>query len=54
MVMNVMHGLAKSNLNFKQERIDLAASFRWAERFNFHEGVADHFHWLLITAVQNS
>ncbi len=38
-----MHGLAKSNLNFKQERIDLAASFRWAERFNFHEGVANHF-----------
>jgi len=34
---------AKSNLNFWQERIDLAAAFRWAERFNFHEGVANHF-----------
>ena len=33
----------KSNMNFWQERIDLAASFRWAERFNFHEGVANHF-----------
>jgi len=30
-------------MNFWQERIDLAASFRWVERFNFHEGVANHF-----------
>lgn len=34
---------AKSNVNFWQVRIDLTAAFRWAERFNFHEGVANHF-----------
>jgi ribulose-5-phosphate 4-epimerase/fuculose-1-phosphate aldolase len=39
----VMQPFVKSNLNFWQERIDLAASFRWAERFNFHEGVVNHF-----------
>mgnify|MGYP006220003997 FL=1 len=33
----------KSNMTFWQERVDLAASFRWAQRFNFHEGVANHF-----------
>ena len=26
-----------------QERCDLAAAFRWAERYDFHEGVANHF-----------
>ncbi len=26
-----------------QERIDLAAAFRWAARLNFHEAVANHF-----------
>ena len=30
-------------MTFWQERVDLAASFRWAQRFNFHEGVANHF-----------
>lgn len=29
--------------NYQQERIDLAAAFRWAERLNLHEGVANHF-----------
>jgi len=24
-------------------RCDLAAAFRWAERYDFHEGVATHF-----------
>lgn len=28
---------------YRAERIDLAASFRWAARLNFHEGVANHF-----------
>ena len=27
----------------RQARIDLAASFRWAERYNWHEAVANHF-----------
>lgn len=29
--------------NYQQERIDLAASFRWAVRFDLHEAVANHF-----------
>ncbi len=31
------------NLPFHQERIDLAASFRWTARLNMHEGVSNHF-----------
>ena len=33
----------KPNINFYEERKDLAASFRWAERINLHEGGANHF-----------
>lgn len=32
-----------SNLTHQQERIDLAASFRWTARLNMHEAVANHF-----------
>ena len=31
------------NLPFWQERVDLAASFRWTARLNMHEGVSNHF-----------
>jgi ribulose-5-phosphate 4-epimerase/fuculose-1-phosphate aldolase len=31
------------NLLYLQERIDLAAAFRWAARLNMHEAVANHF-----------
>ena len=31
------------NLRYWQERIDLAAAFRWAARLNMHEAVANHF-----------
>ncbi len=31
------------NLPYKQERTDMAAAFRWTERLNMHEGVANHF-----------
>jgi ribulose-5-phosphate 4-epimerase/fuculose-1-phosphate aldolase len=31
------------NMAHWQERVDLAAAFRWTERLNFHEGVANHF-----------
>jgi ribulose-5-phosphate 4-epimerase/fuculose-1-phosphate aldolase len=31
------------NMDHWQERVDLAAAFRWTERLNFHEGVANHF-----------
>jgi ribulose-5-phosphate 4-epimerase/fuculose-1-phosphate aldolase len=33
----------KSNLSNWQERVDLAAAFRWTSRLNMHEGVANHF-----------
>lgn len=33
----------RPNLNHWQERVDLAAAFRWTERLNMHEGVANHF-----------
>ena len=39
--MSVTH--LKANMDHWQERVDLAAAFRWAARFNFHEGVANHF-----------
>ncbi len=29
--------------DFKKERTDLAAAFRWAARLNMHEAVANHF-----------
>ena len=32
-----------SNNNYVEERKDLAAAFRWAERCNLHEAVANHF-----------
>ncbi|MEM7358657.1 MAG: class II aldolase/adducin family protein [Pseudomonadota bacterium] len=31
------------NLPYYQERVDLAAAFRWTERLNMHEAVANHF-----------
>jgi len=33
----------RSNLDHWQERVDLAAAFRWTARLNMHEGVANHF-----------
>jgi ribulose-5-phosphate 4-epimerase/fuculose-1-phosphate aldolase len=33
----------KLNLSHWQERVDLAAAFRWTARLNMHEGVANHF-----------
>ena len=31
------------NNNYVAERVDLTAAFRWAERLNLHEAVANHF-----------
>jgi len=31
------------NIAFWRERVELAATFRWTERLNFHEAVANHF-----------
>lgn len=33
----------KPNMDHWQERVDLAAAFRWIERLNMHEAVANHF-----------
>jgi len=33
----------KPNMDHWQERVDLAAAFRWTARLNMHEGVANHF-----------
>lgn len=33
----------RPNVDHWQERVDLAASFRWAYRLNMHEAVANHF-----------
>lgn len=32
-----------TNIDHWNERVDLAAAFRWTERLNFHEAVANHF-----------
>lgn len=34
---------ATANIEYWQERTDLAATFRWTERLNMHEAVANHF-----------
>jgi len=33
----------KPNIDHWQERVDMAAAFRWTERLNMHEAVANHF-----------
>ena len=33
----------RPNIEHWQERVDLAAAFRWTERLNMHEAVANHF-----------
>lgn len=33
----------RPNIGHWQDRVDLAATFRWTERLNLHEGVANHF-----------
>jgi len=37
------HSQMKPNMDFWQERVDLAAAFRWAARLDMHEAVANHF-----------
>lgn len=33
----------RPNMDHWQQRVDLAAAFRWTARLNMHEGVANHF-----------
>lgn len=35
--------LVRLNIDHWQERVDLAAAFRWTARLNLHEAVANHF-----------
>ena len=35
--------MSQTNLEYRQERTDLAAAFRWTARLNMHEAVANHF-----------
>jgi ribulose-5-phosphate 4-epimerase/fuculose-1-phosphate aldolase len=35
--------MTQPNMDHWQERVDLAAAFRWTARLNMHEGVANHF-----------
>ena len=39
--MTVTH--LRPNMDNWQERVDLAAAFRWTARLNYHEAVANHF-----------
>lgn len=41
--MEVATLMPRPNLEHWQERIDLAAAFRWTERLNLHEAVSNHF-----------
>ena len=38
-----MNAATRPNMDHWQERVDLAAAFRWTARLNMHEGVANHF-----------
>ena len=35
--------LSKRSNEYREERVELAAAFRWAARLNLHEAVANHF-----------
>lgn len=39
----MLQPLAFANLTHWQERVDMAAAFRWTARLNMHEAVANHF-----------
>ena len=35
--------MTKKDIDYREQREDLAVAFRWAERLNWHEAVANHF-----------
>jgi ribulose-5-phosphate 4-epimerase/fuculose-1-phosphate aldolase len=39
----MLHPVQQANLSFWQERVDMAAAFRWTARLDMHEAVANHF-----------
>ena len=42
------------NISYWKERVDLAAAFRWAARFDLHEGVANHFSFSINDSSRSS
>ena len=42
-MLNVKTTSQMDNITHWQERVELAAAFRWTERLNMHEAVANHF-----------
>ncbi len=38
-----LHAVSRRNIACWQERLDLAAAFRWAARLDLHEAVSNHF-----------
>ena len=43
MSVEALHKDTLTNLPYYEERVDLAAAFRWTVRLNMHEAVANHF-----------
>ncbi|QDZ00153.1 hypothetical protein FQ775_07025 [Nitratireductor mangrovi] len=43
MIVTPLQADRKPNLTFYEERVDLAAAFRWTARLDMHEAVANHF-----------
>ena len=41
--MNASAQAIRPNIDHWEQRVDLAAAFRWTQRLNMHEGVANHF-----------
>jgi len=39
----MLQAVTQPNLTFWDQRVDLAAAFRWTERLGLHEAVANHF-----------
>ena len=48
------NGESGANMDHWQERVDLAAAFRWTVRLNMHEAVANHFLWQSMTREPSS
>ncbi len=41
--MSTVSAISPKEMDYREERTDLALAFRWAERLNWHEAVANHF-----------
>ncbi|MCB1492511.1 MAG: class II aldolase/adducin family protein [Rhodobiaceae bacterium] len=43
MSLSAVASTSRTNLPYHEERVDLAAAFRWTVKLNMHEAVANHF-----------